>query len=670
MMKSLLFVCMIQSLTMVALAQPGSLQDLVRRLPTSDGIKIYRAKEIITLDPAKPKANAVAVIGDWIYGVGTLEELLKQIKDDAATPPQIDERFADQVIVPGFISQHDHPLLAALTMTSEIIAIEDWVLPSGIVPAAKNRDEYLVRLAEADRERSDPNELLLTWGFHHYFHGKLTKSDLDTISSTRPIIVWHRSAHEVIVNTAASKKFGITRELYDTLNASQKQQSNFDEGHYWEQGVFGVLPLLGKAIASPIRLQDGLKFVEAYLHANGVTLGCEPGGVLSKPMQDAQNTQFGDAATPFRYYFIADGKSLTAMYPDDRVIEETRKLNDWGRGNTAILPGQVKLFADGAIFSQAMQMRDGYLDGHQGEWMMDLGFFQRSFRVYWDADYQIHVHVNGDAGLDMVLNTLEENMRRKPRMNHRTVIVHFAVSTPQQVEKIKELKAIVSGNPYYPTVLADNYSKQGLGPERADSMVRLGDVERAGISYSLHSDMPMAPAQPLFLMHCAVNRTTMSGRVAGPNQRISREGALRAVTLNAAYSLKMENDVGSIVRGKRANFTILSENPVTCDAVRIKDINVLGTIHEGRVFPVSKPKQDHSQRQLTPRNEQLAEIKRLNVHYEQRLSRTDSPANGSVSLFGFVDRNEPSICAPGCTCGSGLLKALAAGLSIESTSND
>ena len=669
-MKSLLFLCVIESMTMVALAQPGSLQDLVRRLPSSDGVKIYQAKEIITLDPAKPKADAVAVIGDRIYGVGTLQELLKQVNDDALSRPQIVETFADRVIVPGFISQHDHPLLAALTMTSEIIAIEDWVLPSGTVLAAKDRDEYLARLAEADRKRPDPNELLLTWGFHHYFPGKLTLSDLNNISSPRPSIVWHRSAHEVILNTAASKKFGVTREWYDTLNASQKQQSNFDDGHYWEQGVFGVLPLLGKAIASPRRLQDGLRFVEEYLHANGVTLGCEPGGVLSKPMQDAQNAQFADAATPFRYYFIADGKSLTAMYPDDRVIKETRKLSDWGWGNTAILPRQVKLFADGAIFSQAMQMRDGYLDGHQGEWMMDLGFFQRSFRVYWDADYQIHVHVNGDAGLDMVLNTLEENMRRKPRVNHRTVIVHFAVSTPQQVEKIKELKAIVSGNPYYTTVLADNYSKQGLGPDRADSMVRLGDVERAGISYSLHSDMPMAPAQPLFLMHCAVNRTTISGRVAGLNQRISREGALRAVTINAAYSLQMENDVGSIVRGKLANFTILSESPVTCDAARIKDINILGTIHEGRVFPVSKPEQDHSQRELTRRDKQLAEIKRLNLLYEERLSRMDSPANGPVSIFDFVHRNESAICAPGCTCGSGLLKALAAGFSIESTSND
>jgi len=85
-------------------------------------------------------------------------------------------------------------------------------------------------------------------------------------------------------------------------------------------------------------------------------------------------------------------------------------------------------------------------------------------------------------------------------------------------------------------------------------MVRMGDVERAGISYSYHSDMPMAPSQPLFLMDCAVNRTTVSGRVAGPDQRSSREGALRAVTLEAAYSLRLENEVGEHCSGQTGQF--------------------------------------------------------------------------------------------------------------------
>jgi hypothetical protein len=261
---------------------------------------------------------------------------------------------------------------------------------------------------------------------------------------------------------------------------------------------------------------------------------------------------------------------------------------------TAYLPRQVKLFADGAIFSQAMQMRDGYSDGHKGEWMMDPEFFARTMQVYWEGGYQLHVHVNGDAGLDMVLDQLELNMRRHPRADHRTVIIHFAVSQPDQVARIKRLGAIVSGNPYYPVALADNYRSNGLDPARADNLVRMGDVEKAGIPYSYHSDMPMAPGQPLLLMWAGVNRITNDGNVRGPEQRVSRLGALKAVTLEAAYSLQQEKEVGSIVPGKLANFTILGDNPVTCDPVKIKDIPVWGTVHEGRVLPVKRAGAEHA----------------------------------------------------------------------------
>jgi predicted amidohydrolase YtcJ len=566
-------------------AQTRTLQDLGVELAPLPSVTIYSAKQIITLDPSKPTAHAVAVLGDRILAVGSVDELKVAAKTQ---PYTVDDTFANQVIVPGFIAQHDHPLLSALTMTAEIIAIEDWVLPQGTARAAKNREDYLKRLGEANAKLKDPNKVLLTWGYHQYFHGELKKTDLDEISATRPIIVWHRSCHEFFLNTAAEKKYGVTKAWYDKLNASQKKQSDFENAHYWEQGAFAVMPLIAPAIASPERMKAGLEFTLNYFHANGVTLGCEPGGIASKKLQDAQNAVMSGPDSPFRFYFIADGKSITAAYPDEKVIPETEKLLAWGQGMTAYLPKQVKLFADGAIFSQLMQMRDGYRDGHKGEWMMDPDFFARTFRVYWDAGYQLHVHVNGDAGLDMVLDTVEANMRRHPRDDHRTVIVHFAVSTPEQVARIKSLGAIVSGNSYYPVALSDNYRKNGLDPERADPMVRMGDVEKAGISYSYHSDMPMAPGQPLLLMWCGVNRITNDGRVTASEQRVSRLGALKAVTLDAAYSLQMENEVGSIVRGKLANFTILGDNPLTCDPEKIKDIPIWGTVHEGRVLPVKR----------------------------------------------------------------------------------
>ena len=641
-----------------SMAQSSSLQDLggslaLDRFPK---VTIYPAKEVLTLDPARPTAQAVALVGSRILATGSLDELKAALVEQDF---QIDETFKDKVIVPGFISQHDHPVLSALTMASEILSIEDWVLPTGTVPAVKSKADFLQRLAEAENKLREPSEPLISWGYHEAFFGKLTKAELDTVSNTRPILIWGRSCHEVFLNSAAMQAHGVTPAWIAGWTASEQKQADFQSGHFWEQGMFAVGRKVGQMIATPERLQRGLVLTRDYMHAKGITYGNEPGGILIKPLQDAVNGVFGLPSMPFRWSYMVDGKTICDKYKDDsQVIAESEKLSSWYSGMTSASEKMVKLFADGAIFSQLMQVRDPYIDGHQGEWMTDLDVFERAFRIYWEAGYQIHIHVNGDAGLDRVLTALENNIRRHPRFNHRTTIVHFAVSAKDQVARIKELGCLVSGNPYYVTSLADQYSKVGLGPQRANEMVRMGDVERAGISYSYHSDMPMAPADPLFLMWCGVNRVTTSGRVAGENQRVSREGALKAVTIEAAYSLKMENELGSIVSGKLANLTILDDNPVTCDPMKIRDIGVWGTVHEGRVLPVEKSTDTQVMRSPNlDSDRELARIRAMNAAQLAAIQR------GSHSLASFLDPSNPNLASMEgrdrmCTCGSPLIHSL------------
>jgi predicted amidohydrolase YtcJ len=548
----------------------------------ADPATVYTARQVLTMDARRPTAQAIAVAGERILAVGSLDEVFAALGE---RPHSRNDRFADKVILPGFIDQHVHPLLAALSMSMAVIAIEDWVLPDGVRPAATNREDYLAQLAAAEAGVDSPTETLYSWGFHHYFHGHLARGDLDAISDTRPIVVWHRSAHEFILNTPALERFGVDGAFVEQLPPAVQAQADLAAGHFREMALFPVLELLMVELATPERLGASLAFVEDYLHRAGVTLIAEPGGVLSQPVQQAQNAVLGDADTPFLSYFIVDGKTL-ANTSLENLIQASESVLDWGEGKARILPRHAKLFADGAIFSQAMQMLDGYTDGHEGEWMMDLDVFARAFDTYWDAGYQVHIHQNGDAGLAMVIDLLEKAQARKPREDHRTTIVHFGFSTPEQVERLSDLGAIVSANPYYVVALADNYREHGIGPERADEMVRLGDVVRAGIPLSLHSDMSMAPGQPLFLVWCAVNRRTPAGRVAGPDQRLSVEQALRAITLDAAYSLRLEKELGSIEPGKKATFTVLEQNPFEVDPMALRNIPVWGTVLEGRVFPL------------------------------------------------------------------------------------
>ena len=577
--KALLFLCLTSisgaSLT-YALPEKGVTQ--------KNSIKVYTAREIVTLDPEAPLAEAVAVDGDKIVAVGSLAKIKQALAGERL---EVDVRFADKVLVPGLINQHDHPWLAALTLSTEVIAIEDWQLQGKTYPRAANPQEYRQRLQAVVEAHGKRQDVLYSWGYHRLWHGDLSRADLDAISATVPIVIWQRSAHEFIFNTRALSYFGIDRARVDKFSSASRAQSNLEKGHFWEQGAMALVPMLFQEMAAPQRFIPALKMVRDYWHAAGSTLVVEPGGLVNRDLQSMQNSVFGPADTPFHMDYIADGKTMAYQYIDGDLIGETEKLLSWGEGMSRFIPKQVKLFTDGAMFGQLMQMKEGYLDGHQGEWIIDPERFEKAFKVYWDAGYQIHVHQNGDAGLDVLLDVVEANLKRNPREDHRTVVVHFGFSTLEQVQRIADLGMIVSANPYYTVALADTYSEVGVGSERAQQMVRLGDVARAGMSFSLHSDMPMAPGKPLFLMWSAVNRTTLEGNIAGPNQRISAEQALRAVTLGAAYSMQLEKQLGSIEVGKLANLTVLAENPLTVDPMTIKDIDVWGTLHEGRVLPAS-----------------------------------------------------------------------------------
>ena len=547
---------------------------------SSNDITIYHAKEIVTLDEKVASANAVSVKSDRIMAIGSLDDLIERNPDAS-----INRQFQNDVIVPGFIEHHIHPFLSAITMNAEIISIEGWDLPNNQSIAYRDRDSYMQRLSEIE-ENMKSDSPLITWGFHHYFHGDISREDLDHISKDRPILVMHRSYHEFILNTPALEYFDISQEFIESLDEEARAYADFDRGHFSEQGMISVFPKLLRHLGKPEYLLSGLQLTEDYLHQNGVTMIANPGAWLIKSIQDAKNLILGDENTPFRSFFIPSALILSEDHDVPELVEEAKKLLEWGGGKVEYLPNRIKLFADGAMYSQNMVLSEGYLDGHQGAWLMQEGLYRSAFKLFWDEGYQIHIHQNGDEALDLILDVLEENMANNPREDHRTTIVHFGISRADQMDRVKSLGAIISANPYYVTALSDLYSKKGLGPERALEMVRLGDVDRAGIRFGLHSDMPMAPGSPLVLMHAAVNRINFANEVAGPKQRVSPLAALKGVTLDAAYIMGLENDYGSISEGKLANFTILSENPLSVNPQTIKDIEIKATIVEGKHYPI------------------------------------------------------------------------------------
>lgn len=617
--------------------QAPSLQDLGGLTSQPSVATVYIAREFLTMDPKRPRAEAIAVRDGRFVAVGKLAD----VQMAAGKEAKIDKTFADKAVIAGFVEQHVHPVLAALTMNTKVISIEDWDAIEGFSPAVRDPKGYEERLKKALDEHADKSKPFVTWGYHHYLHGEMSRDVLNALAPDFPVIVWHRSGHEFFLNDSALELAGIDIKLVASFPKAAQEQLSLKKGHFFEQGALAIMGKLAPFMASPASFKNGLEYTVKYYHRNGITICCEPGGFVSKPVQDAINAVYSGDEVPFNHYFMADGKTFAAQHPKDAraMVAGSEQILQWGKGRTAYLPKQVKLFTDGAIFSQLMQMKEGYTDGHHGAWIIDPPVFSYAFQGFWDAGYQIHVHNNGDAGFDVVLGELEKAMKRAPREEHRTVLVHFGFAQADQVKRWIELGGIVSSNPYYVTALAGPYENIGIGPSRAQNIAPHSYVLDMKGSLSFHSDMPMAPAKPLQLVWAAVNRSTFEGNVAGPEHKVPLEAALRAVTIDAAYSIQLENRVGSIEVGKDANLTILEANPFEVQPAAIKDIGVWGTMLEGRLQPVEKANthsrlEDRSL-QVDP---QLAEIRLRNAMDLARIEQGDASIRDSNS------------CTPGCSC--------------------
>ena len=538
---------------------------------------------IVTMEADQPTVEAVAVTDGKITWMGSLQESAAYQGDSTKV---VD--LKNKTLFPGLIEQHLHPTLGALTLSIAVIAPEDWELPTKTWKAAKNGVDYLAKL-EAEVSNYEEEGTFFSWGYHQYFHGDLDRKILDAISQTIPIVIWHRSCHEFYMNTAAIKKYGVVQSKIDATGKAIADQVNLAKGHFYENGAFiYLLPLILPDLGNPKRFAGGLQQMIQILHGNGVTAFCEPGGLNTPDILQLYKAVLGAPNTPLYSFFIPEAKTLYLKHGLDSVVAATKAvIKDLPTtGKIRYLDQHIKLFLDGAIISQLMQMKDGYLDGHHGEWMQTPEEMDPLFKVYWDADYQIHVHVNGDLGIEELIKMVDKRMKDNPRIDHRTTIVHFANSTEAQVQQIADLGFIVSANPYYVTAFSNKYSQIGLGHDRAEAMVRLGPVEELNVPISLHSDLPMAPAAPLYLAWAAVTRQTHEGGVVRPDLALSVDAALKAVTINAAQSWGMEDELGSIKVGKVANFTVLAENPYEVLPAKLKDIKVMGTYFEGVYFPV------------------------------------------------------------------------------------
>ncbi|MCP4228460.1 MAG: amidohydrolase family protein [Actinomycetia bacterium] len=544
-------------------------------------ITVFTARRVRTMEPSMPTAEAIAVRDGRIIEVGSLQSLRPWLD---RFDHEIDDTFADHVIMPGLIDPHLHPSMAAILLPMHFTTAVGWTLPWEDVGAVRTRVELLERLVSLDREL-DPDEPLIAWGHHPIWHGDIDRSQLNELSSSRPIIVWHRGYHSFIVNDACYRWMELDMEA-----ASRHPQVDVDRGAFFETGLAFGYRYLNHFLLGTERFRAGLDRMRQLIHHGGqTTIGDAAIGMYDFDQElDHLAAVMERDDTPFRIQLLPVASGPEGDETSDEQMVE--RLLSYPERNTHRLRfgDHVKMFADGGFFAELLQLGfPGHLDGRHGEWMTPPERFEEIARALWNAGLKIHVHCSGDLGVELVVATLDKLQRERPRFDHRFTFEHLGISQPQQIERLAALGAQASVQVYYVYELSRAFADHAVGYERASQMSRLGSLERAGVRFAVHSDFTMAPAQPLNNAWIATNRINESGEVMCPDERASLDAAIRAITINAAYMLGLEGEVGSLRWGKKADLTILEADPYDVGADGLRDIPIWGTVFEGQKFPIS-----------------------------------------------------------------------------------
>ncbi|RYF83220.1 MAG: amidohydrolase [Comamonadaceae bacterium] len=497
---------------------------------------VYTARKIITMNPMQESATHVAVREGRVLSVGTLADM------QAWGAFTLDERFADKVLMPGLVEGHCH-LKEGSMWDWTYLGWFDRRDPQGKVWAGLRSMEAVVeRLSEvAARMTADgvpDSEPLIAWGFDPIYFGgeRMTVAHMDRASATRPIVIGHANGHLMNVNTPMLTLAEVTRD----------------------NEVEGVV-----------------KF------ADGAMAG-EPTGELQEPAAMYENVTADDG---FAVRILPAFQAFHGTHGAPQGAEHVKAL--MARNSDRLRYGLVKMMLDGSIQGFSARLRwPGHFNGApNGIWVTAPAQYETDFETYHRAGLTIHTHTNGDEASEVAINAVERILTRAPHPDHRHTLQHGQMIDAPLFKRMAALGLCANLFANHLWYWGDQHYEMTMGPDRANRLDACGSALAAGVPLAIHSDAPVTPLGPLFTAWCAVNRITPKGRVLGENEKITVAQALRAITLGAAWTLKLDHEIGSIECGKRADFCVLEDDPLAMDPATLKDARVWGTVLSGRVFP-------------------------------------------------------------------------------------
>ncbi|MEM1382430.1 MAG: amidohydrolase [Pseudomonadota bacterium] len=538
-------------------------------------VTVFEAAKIITMDRNRPEATHVAVRDGIVLATGGAD------CGEGWGPVRRDDRFRGQVMMPGLIEAHAHVMAGGiwqLTYCGHYPRTD----PDGKVWDGVPTNEALVeRLQGVERGMDDPDAPVRAWGFEPNFvpGDRLSRIELDRVSTARPVVVMHSNGHLLTANTKALERAGMAQG--SNIEGVMKGPDGLPNGELQEFAAMG--PVMQATGISFGELSNGSDALRAYVRIArrcGVTTVADLFSDLDAGEVDMLLQATAEPSFPARYVPI-----MNAMRGDPGD-EAERALALRARSTDTLRLGRAKLFTDGAIQGfTAKLLPPGYFKGpDHGIWNMEIDHFRAAVMALHKAGVKTHVHTNGDAASAMGADIFAEAMQWHPAGDLRHSFEHVQLADRAQFQRLRNLGICVNLFANHVHYFGDVHWTKTLGPDRACRMNACRDaLEVFGGNFAIHSDAPVTPMAPLFTAWCAVNRLTEGGRQLGTSQQIPVEDALRCITLGAAYVLGLDHEVGSIATGKKADFCVLEEDPLAVDPVALKDVPVAATVFGGTV---------------------------------------------------------------------------------------
>ncbi len=537
----------------------------------TDAITVFRARRIHTMNPARPLATHVAVRAGRILGAGTQEELA------GWGAHVLDERFADHVLLPGFVEGHSHLMEGAL-WRFVYAGFHDRMDPDGRTwSGTRSIDAVIERLAHAAAESAGP---VVGWGFDpiHLGNRRCNRADLDRVSRTRPVVVLHASLHMLNANTAALEAAGYLRPglRHPGLPLAH---DGLPQGEV--RGPDAMAPIAERVGLGRELLAADAEAVRAFSRLcvrKGVTTATDLAATLSPPSVEALLSATGAPGFPTR---IVAMLRLLGQSPRE-LIDRAVALRAMSTERARL--GAVKMVADGSIQGFTARMRwPGYYNGApNGLWYTAPETARELLGLALANGVQVHAHTNGDEATDMVLDAMTAALATHPAPDHRFTLQHCQLADAAQFRRIRALGLCVNLFANHLFHWGDAHYGQTVGPERAERMNACATALASGVPLAIHSDAPVTPLGPLFTAWCAVNRRSSGGRLLGATERIGLADALRAITLGAAFTLMLDGEIGSIEAGKRADFAVLEDDPFEVDPAALAEVGIWGVVADGR----------------------------------------------------------------------------------------